>query len=243
MAHSELIAARRVVLLALAGLGAGVGVMAPFGMRALAQGAGNLGGGFLGGVLGKASDHALDKLAQPGAFYNDSSVRIGLPGVNSGGGGGLLGGAAGLLGGVSGFDGITHKLNDAAGSAAHAAKPVFHAAISRLSLNDAPGILSHSDGGTQYLRKSAGGELHTRVRPLIDEALSAVGAYHEVDRLSAQGGLLAQLGLSREKLGNSVTDQALNGIFKYMGIEEGHLRANPMGAVGGAGSLLGGLKL
>ena len=60
--------------------------------------------------------------------------------------------------------------------------------------------------------------------------------------LGAGGGLLAQLGLSRDKLGNSVTEQALNGIFKYMGIEEGHLRANPLGAVSGAGALLGGVK-
>ena len=235
MAYLAMTAGRRAVVRGVLG----AGVMVALGGRGLAQ------GGLLGGVLGQASDHALDKLAQPGAFYNDTSVRIGLPGMGSGGGsggGGLLGGLGGMLGGASGLDGITHKINDAAGHAALAAKPVFRGAISRLSLADAPGIIGHSDGGTQYLRKSAGGELHAKVRPLIDTALEAVGAYHEVDRLSAGGGLLAQLGLSRDKLGNSVTEQALNGIFKYMGIEEDHLRANPLGAVGGAGSLLGGIK-
>ena len=232
MARTDSLIERRALLLALGG----VAVLAPLGLRANAQA-----GGLLGGVLNRASDHALDKLAQPGAFYNDPAVRIALPGVGKagGGGGGLLGQAEGLLGGISGLDGITHKLNDAAGSAARAAKPVFHTAIAQLSFRDVPGILSHSDGGTRYLRQSAGGMLHAKVRPLIDSALTALGAYQEVDRLSAGGGLFAQLGLSRDKLGNSVTEQALNGIFAYMGVEEGHLRANPLGALGGVSSLLG----
>lgn len=222
---------RRALLIGLGGL---VAVAAP-GMRALAQA-----GGLLGGVLDRASDHALDKLAQPGAFYNDPAVRIALPGLGKGGGGGgLLGDAERMLGDVSGFDGITRKLNDAAGSAAHAAKPVFHAAISQLSWRDVPDIVSRNDGGTRYLRQSAGGVLHTRVRPLVDTAMTELGVYREVDRLSAGGGLIAQLGLSRDKLGNSVTEQALNGIFAYMGVEEQHLRANPLGAIGGVSSLLG----
>jgi hypothetical protein len=233
MARAHIGIERRTVLFALGGLAA----LSPLGLRALAQG-----GGLLGGLLDRASDHALDKLAQPGAFYNDPAVRIALPGlgkIGGGGGGGLLGEAEGLLGGITGLDGITHKLNDAAGSAARAAKPVFHTAIAQLSLRDVPGIMAHSDGGTRYLRQSAGGMLHTKVRPLIDAALTALGAYREVDRLAGNGGVLAQLGLSRDKLGNSVTEQALNGIFAYMGVEEGHLRANPLGALGGAASLLG----
>lgn len=32
------------------------------------------------GLIGGASDGALDKLAQPGAFYRDTAVRILLPG-------------------------------------------------------------------------------------------------------------------------------------------------------------------
>lgn len=206
----------------------GAGMLVPFGMRAQAQGT-----GILGGVLGRASDQALDKLAQPGAFYSDSAVRINLPGLGSTGSGGILGGIGGMLGGVTGLDGITRKLNDAGGHAAQAAKPVFRAAIAHLSFADVPGLVEHDDGGTRYLRQSAGGELHAAVRPLVDKALVAVGANHEVDQLSAQGGLLAQLGLTRDSLGNSVTGQALNGIFKYMGVEESRLRANPIGAIGG----------
>ena len=68
-------------------------------------GSGGLG---LSSILGKATDSALDKLAQPGAFYNDEEVRIGLPIVGKSSGG-LLGS---MLGGASRLgilDGITRS--------------------------------------------------------------------------------------------------------------------------------------
>ena len=215
-------------------------VSAPFAAQALAQG-GLLGGGLgsgLSGILGRASDSALDRLAVPGTFYNDPAVRIGLPVL--GNAGGLLGGTGGALSSVLGagsrlglLDGFTRKLNDAAGLAANLAKPVFRSAISNLSLSDVPGIVSQNDGATQYLRRSAGLQLGEQVRPLIDRTLGQVGAFNQLDRLSARSGPLASLGLTRSLLGKSVTDQALNGIFSYIGSEEGRLRANPLGKAGG----------
>lgn len=215
-------------------------VCVAWGRAAQAQGL----GGALTGLLGAASDHALEKLAQPGAFYGDTSVRIGLPGLGGGGsgGGGLLGGLGSALGGIGGFDPIVRKLNDAGGMAARAAKPVFRAAISRLSFTDVPALIGQNDGATRYLRKSAGPELHAQVRPLVDSALGALGVYREIDRVAAGSSALAALGLNHDKLGNSVTEQALGGIFKYMGVEEANLRAHPLGATG-LGSALEGLKL
>lgn len=190
------------------------------------------------GVLGRASDSALDKLSQPGAFYNDSSVRIGLPGLGGKGGGAMssimgMGDKLGLTGH------LTHSINDAAGAAAKEAKPIFRTAIDNLSITDAPGIVSQRDGGTQYLRRSAGSQLREKVRPLIAAALNSLGAFKELDQVNS-GGMGSALGLNRDGLTNTVTDQAMNGIYKYMGNEEAKLRANPMGAISGAGSLLGG---
>ncbi len=205
---------RRAVLLGLATL--------PFASAAQAQ----LLGSGLSGVLGKASDSALDKLAVPGAFYADPAVRILLP---------LLGGTGGLLGQVLNkgsqlglTDGLTRKLNDAAGLAAKEAKPIFRSAISKLTLADVPGIASQNDGASQYLRRSAATELTGKLRPLVDASLVKVGAYGALDKLAKKGVLANLAGISHDKLGSSVTDQALNGIFKYMGSEEGKLRANPL---------------
>ena len=102
---------RRMVLAGMASM-----AVAPvFGAAAQAQ---VLGSG-LTGILGNASDSALDKLAQPGAFYNDTAVRILLPLVGSAGGlGGALGSVLGAGDRLGLTDGITRKLNDAAGLAA-----------------------------------------------------------------------------------------------------------------------------
>ena len=216
----------------LAGLGAG-GAALWLGTPAQAQ----LLGAGLNDLLGKASDSALDKLAVPGAFYADPDVRIAVP-LLGGGAGRALGGLLERGRSVGLTDGLTRKLNDAAGLAAKEAKPIFRAAISRLSLKDVPGIVQQSDGASQYLRTSAAPELNGKLRPLIDSALGQVGAFKLLDDLTRRVKLAGIAGLSRDKLGASVTDQALNGIFKYIGSEEGKLRANPLKP---AGSLLKGI--
>lgn len=193
--------------------------------RAYAQGLG------LGSILGKASDSALDQLAQPGAFYNDEDVRIGLPIVGNPRGG-LLGSLfnAGRKLGI--LEGITRKINDAAGAAAGEAKPIFRAAIDDLSFSDVPGIVRDKEGGSKYLRSSANDELHTKVSPLVDAALSEIGVYEQFDGLAEQHSFIRDAGLNRESINKSVTDQALDGIFAYMGREERKFRDNPLDGVG-----------
>lgn len=235
MDHENLDATRRSLLAGLAAVFAG----AAFAPAAHAQ----LLGGGIGGLLGKASDSALDKLAQPGAFYGDPAVRIGLPMLgNLGGLGGGLGGTLGTILGAGSqlglTDGLMRKLNDAAGIAAGAAKPMFRNAISKLSITDVPGIVQQNDGATQYLKRSAGDQLGLKLRPMIDTALLQVGAFRTLDGLAKSSSLVRAAGLTRGALGKSVADQALNGIFRYIGGEEGRLRANPLGP---AGSLLDGL--
>ena len=187
----------------------------------------------LGGILGNASDSALDKLAVPGAFYNDEDVRIGLPIIGNPRGG-LLGSIfrAGSKLGI--LDGITRKINDAAGAAAGEAKPIFRASIDELSFDDIPGIVRDKEGGTKYLRTSANDELHVKVSPLVDTALTDVGVYQQFDGLAEEHSFIRDAGLNRESINRSVTDQALDGIFAYMGREERKFRDNPLGNVGKA---------
>lgn len=207
-----------------------------------------LGGAGVGGpvtkLLGGASDKALDKLAVPGAFYADTAIRILLPGA----GGKALSSvfsAADKLGVTSG---ITRSMNDAAGLAAGEAKPVFRAAIDGLKLQDVPGIATQRDGATQYLQRTSGEVLRGKMRPLFEGALNKLGVFKQIDRLpKLGGGALGQLGglgkpggftLNRDTLIDSVTDQAMKGIYSYMAKEEAGLRANPLGA---AKDVLGGI--
>lgn len=203
---------------------AAVGALLPFGSAAQAQGLN------IGSLLGSASDGALDKLSVPGAFYGDKDVRIGLPFI--GNSGGLLGSILGAGQKLGILDGLIKSVNNAAGLAAGEAKPIFRNAINDISFNDVPGIVKTGDGGTQYLRSSANDDLHSKLKPLIDTALGDLGAYRQLDSLSQQHSFVRKVGLSRDGMSTTVTDQGLDGIFNYMGKEERSLRANPLDTVG-----------
>ncbi|WP_108788903.1 DUF4197 family protein [Erythrobacter sp. Alg231-14] len=197
------------------------------------------GGLGLGSILGKATDNALDKLAQPSAFYDDEDIRIGLP-IVGGRSSGLLGSIVNAGNRLGVLDGLTRTINDATGVAAGEAKPIFRDAINDLSFDDAPSIIREDDGGTQYLRSSANDRLHARLEPLVDNALNEAGVYRQFDSLAERHSFIRSAGLNRESINRSVTDQGLDGIFSYIGNEERTFRNDPVGNVGGAlGDLLG----
>ncbi|PKP65757.1 MAG: hypothetical protein CVT85_04645 [Alphaproteobacteria bacterium HGW-Alphaproteobacteria-7] len=188
----------------------------------------------LSSILGNATDNALDTLAQPGAFYDDEAIRIGLPLVGKlGGGGGLLGSVIGAGNRLGVLDGLTRGINDAAGVAAGEAKPIFREAIDGLSFTDAPDIIREDDGGTQYLRRSATDRLHERLEPLVDTALDQAGIYRQFDSLADQHSFIRSAGLNRQSINRSVTDQGLDGIFAYIANEERGFRKNPLKGLGG----------
>ena len=180
-------------------------------------------------LIGNASDGALDKLSQPGAFYADKAVRILLPGTSGKLASKILG-AGDKLGLTTN---LTRSLNDAGGKAAGEAKPIFRTAIYDLRWTDAPALVTKKDGATRYLQTSAGDTLFTKVSPLVGSALQNVGAFRQLDDLSKGNSLLASAGLTHDGLTRSVTEQALKGIFQYMASEEGALRKNPAGLLKG----------
>lgn len=220
MEWDEAMMGRRAMLAGAAGMLALAG--AP---HALAK----LPGGGLKGLIGNASDGALDKLAQPGAFYRDTAVRILLPGAN----GKLASKLFGMGDKLGLTTNLTRSLNDAGGRAAGEAKPVFRAAIDNLRWSDAPALVTKRDGATRYLQTSADSVLFERVSPLIGSALESFGAFRQLDQLSRGNQLMASAGLTRDGLTRSVTQQALKGIFHYMAGEEAALRRNPAGLLDG----------
>lgn len=177
-----------------------------------------LSGASIKGLLGNASDAALDKLSQPGAFSTDDAIRIGLPGKADQLSGLLkLGEKAGLTGDVSG------SLNRAAEQAAAQAKPIFRGAIDRMSMKDAIGIGTGGDtGATDYLRKSSGAAIRAKLLPLVKAALERSGVMR-------QSSLLSSVGMSGDRLADYVAGKTSDGIFTYVGREETRARQDPVG--------------
>jgi len=62
-------------------------------------------------------------------------------------------------------------------------------------------------------------------------ALDSTGAFSQMGKVAATASLPRAAGLSREGLTDSVTDQALDGMFKYIADEEEALREDPISAV------------
>jgi len=220
MEPDDIMMARRALLAGAVGMAALV--QAPWAFAKLPSGG-------VKGLIGSASDGALDKLAQPGAFYRDTAVRIRLPGA----GGKLAAKLFGVGDKLGLTTNLTKSLNDAGGRAAGEAKPIFRAAINNLRWSDAPALVSKQDGATRYLQTGATDTLFGKVSPLVGSALENVGAYRQLDQLAKGNSLMASAGLTRDGLTRSVTEQALKGIFHYMASEEAALRRNPAGLLKG----------
>ena len=171
----------------------------------------------LKGMLGNASDAALDKLSKPGAFSADDAIRIALPGKAKGLSGLMkLSDQAGLTNDISG------SLNRAAEQAAAEAKPIFRAAIDRLTLKDAVGIGTGGDtAATEYLRKNSGSAITAKLTPIVRAALVKSGVFQQTSQLSA-------LGMSDAKITDYVSGKTSDGIFTYIGREETEARRNPL---------------
>jgi len=166
-------------------------------------------------LLGGASDKALDKLSQPGAFFADKAVRILLPGPLQKAGKLLrFTGQKGLT------DDLTKSMNDVASLAAREAKPIFRNAIDGINLKDGVGIAKSSSGATDYLRDNSVDSLSQKIRPLV------------VDKLSSNK-VVSKLGFSSDNMTDHVTKKTMEGIFKYMAAEESKLRKNPLKSLGG----------
>ena len=176
-----------------------------------------LSGGSIKELLGNASDAALDKLSQPGAFSADSAIRIALPGQAD-----KLSGLMKLTDKAGLTNDISGSLNHAAEQAAGEAKPIFRSAIDKASLKDGVAIARGGNtGATDYLRKTSGGEITARLLPLVKAALDRSGVLKQTSQLSA-------FGMDEAKITDYVTKKTSDGIFTYVGREETRMRQDPL---------------
>jgi len=103
-------------------------------------------------------------------------------------------------------------------------------AIRQMSVDDAVSILNGpNDAATQYFRKASEASLTERLKPIISQATNQAGvtaAYKELTGQAAPllGGLMEDSALDLDQY---VTKQSLDGLFKYIAVEEKSIRDNP----------------
>jgi hypothetical protein len=161
------------------------------------------------GVMGTASEAALNKLAEPGAFSSDDTIRITLLSRSR------------PIGEVTKADqkniaatDFDSRLNRAAELAVTQAKPAFRSAIDRLTRKDAGRMTTGgSTAATQYLKKVAGDEILASMTPLVRDALAKYALFKSAADMSA-------IGMTPDRLTSYVAQRTCDAIFFYMGQEE-----------------------
>lgn len=176
-------------------------------------------------ALSVASRRVVGRVGTANGYNGDPAIRIPLPDTLQ-----KLAGPLRALGGGGMLDDLQLKMNRAAEQAAPKALDIFTSAISRMTIGDAQAILSGpQDAATQYFKRETSASLTAAFRPIVDRALSDVGAVTAFKGVQSQASSIPMAG--REVQAFNLTDftvgKALDGLFHYLGTEEAAIRTNP----------------
>jgi hypothetical protein len=187
-------------------------------------------------ALAKGTTNAINSLGRDGGFWNNSRVRIPLPGKLE-----QAGKLARQLGQGARVDAFELSMNRAAEKAVPQVAQIFGDAIRKMTLSDARGILTGGDhAATDFFRRVAGDALTARIHPIVANATDSVGVTQKYKAFTAGngggalGGALGSLGGHKSNKGGSpldlddyVTSKTLDGLFTEIGDQEQSIRHNP----------------
>ncbi len=126
-------------------------------------------------------------------------------------------------------DDFETSMNRAAEKAAPQATEIIVNAINNMTIEDATNILNGPDNAaTEYFKKNTSEQLTNLFKPTIENSLNQVGTTKYYNDLTAQIADIPFVGQSiNMDLPNYVTDEALNGLFSMIAVEEKKIRENP----------------
>jgi len=134
--------------------------------------------------------------------------------------------------GTLGMNSLVNKtevsLNRAAEDAASAAKPIFMAAITKLTFSDVMKIVrGNGTEATEYLKKATSGQLTQAFAPKIATSLKKVDATKYWGDLMGQYNRVPLVKKVNPNLNSYVTGLAIKGLFSKIADEEVNIRKNP----------------
>jgi len=174
-------------------------------------------------ALRLGSERVVDRLGREGGFNADPDVHIPLPETVRRAQSLLE--AAGL--GDYGED-LELRLNRAAEAAVPEARDVFFQSISEMSIDDARDIVAGpDDAATRYFKSTMTPALRERMRPIVTDTLSDVGAIQVYQRFTSQYRNLPMVPDLEANLADHTMDKTLDGVFHYMAQEEAAIRNDP----------------
>ncbi len=125
-------------------------------------------------------------------------------------------------------DDLELRLNRAAEAAAPEAQELFWEAIGEMSFEDVQQIYNGpDDAATRYFQDKMTPPLTERMQPVVDRSLADVGAIRSYDKMMKQYESVPFVPDAKADLSSYVVEQAMDGIFHYVAIEEAAIRNNP----------------
>lgn len=116
-------------------------------------------------------------------------------------------------------------LNRAAEDAVGEATPIFINAVKGITFSDAKSILlGNDDAATQYLTSSTQTTLYSKFNPVIKSSFEKVGADKVWSNLITKYNSIPLTKNVNPDLTDYVTNEALNGVYKMIAIEEKEIR-------------------
>ena len=178
----------------------------------------------IGNGLREALDFGIDKqvtkLTSKDGFYKNELVKILLPEELQ-----KVDKALRSIGLANLADEGIKALNRAAEDAVSEATPIFVNAVKDINFNDVQTILlGTDDAATEYLTGKTQAALYAKFQPVIQNSFNKVGADQIWTNLINKYNALPLTGSVNPDLTDYVTQQALQGVYKMIAIEEKEIR-------------------
>lgn len=173
-------------------------------------------------ALNNGISKQVTKLTATDGFFKNEAVKILLPEE-------LKKVDAGLrkIGLSSLADDGLRAINRTAEDAVKTATPIFVDAVTGMSFTDAKNILmGNESAATTYLQGSTSTALYGKFNPVIKNSFAKVGADKVWTNIITKYNSIPLVKKVNPDLTDYVTNQAMNGVFKMIAVEEKEIRTN-----------------
>lgn len=174
-------------------------------------------------ALRVGTERAVGQLAKPGGYGANPLLKLAVPEQLA-----KVTSTLRKLGMGSYVDQFEAKMNEAAEQAVVQATPVFAAAVTGMTFEDAKGILKGSNtAATEYFQRKTGAQLQELYAPIVHRKMEEVGAAKVYNSIMEKYNAIPLTTKPDFSLDRYVTDKALAGVFTKLGEMEKDIRANP----------------
>jgi Protein of unknown function (DUF4197) len=173
-------------------------------------------------ALNNGISKQVSKLTATDGFYRNEMVKILLPDELKKVDSGLR-----KIGLSSLADDGLRAINRTAEDAVKEATPIFVDAIRNMSFTDAKNILmGNQNAATSYLQNSTSTALYGKFNPVIKNSFTKVGADKIWTNIITKYNSIPLIKKVNPDLTDYVTNQAMNGVFTMVAVEEKNIRTN-----------------